>query len=327
MKSLLVLSSLLLLSSNVFAGQDKGNGGFLYSRTSKKLLDISQASLLTELDSVLKNRKELTYTSSACSKPVDLRELNSIVSDLTYNYEAQSVGVNPEGKEEKRYFHINNENKVEATELYFASFIDTSFRYSESTDADEKQKIIAPIRTAIIHESLHLFDYGEMESRSCADDVVSVLESYAPSKLEQKIKEVDEQNNKLIEEALAKSGCMTEESFAKDQRWVDAYRGADGEEMIDNYSRGEFGTLFDIAAGTLNCVSTKIGFKKEEYVKVLAAKIDRRVHISGKADRDNTAMVYGFMDTRFQAKSLKNVATYLNKIMKFPFEIESPKAK
>lgn len=181
----LLLTGLLLLNSNVFAkaGQDKGNGGFLYSRTSKKLLDDSQTQLLTDLSRMQKKRVTPTYSSPACDRPVDLKELGKAIGELTYSYQSVAVAVNPEGDEEKKYFQINDESKVEATELYFASFIDTYFRYTEEEDTYKKLLIIAPVKKAIIHESLHLFGYNELESRVCAEELAPLISSFKCDRL------------------------------------------------------------------------------------------------------------------------------------------------
>ena len=90
MKSLLVCAS-LLLGLNAFAGQDKGNGGFLYSRTSLKLLESSKESLLSDMDNLIKNKNQKVYTSTKCSKPIDLLVLRESIENLTYDFEAENT--------------------------------------------------------------------------------------------------------------------------------------------------------------------------------------------------------------------------------------------
>jgi hypothetical protein len=87
------------------------------------------------------------------------------------------MGTNPDGQEEKRYFHINEDNKVEAVELYFASFVDMYFRYNEEENTYKKLAMLAPIKTAIVHESLHLFGYSELEARVCSAELSSAIAS------------------------------------------------------------------------------------------------------------------------------------------------------
>ncbi|MDO9182599.1 MAG: hypothetical protein Q7U04_09330 [Bacteriovorax sp.] len=300
MKSLFILG-MVLVNVSAFAGNEKGNGGFLYSRTSKKLLDISQASLLNELDSVLKKRNELVYNSSVCSKPVDFRELNSAITDLTYSYDAKPVGTNPDGKEERKYFQINNENKVEATELYFASFVDTYFRYNETTELNEQKIIIAPVRAAIIHESLHLFGYNEMESRACTSEMISVLESYNPTKLEQAITKTIQLNIKLTEERLIKYECVTTRDLENAKQLSNSIHGY---EYLRQYGRK-----------VLKCVVDKFTANEGQ----ITSK-------KGSAKNGSVLIITNLGQVMSKSENVAAVASYLNGIMKFSFEIELPKS-
>lgn len=99
---------------------------------------------------------------------------------MTYSYEATASGLNPDNVNEEKSFYINRDGKTEATKLFFSSFVDTYFRYIEEQDSEKKQTIIQPIRMAIVHESLHIFNYNELEARSCSEDLIKTIETYKP---------------------------------------------------------------------------------------------------------------------------------------------------
>lgn len=207
MKKLLTIGT-LLLCINSFAGNEKGNGGFLYSRTSKKLLDESQSSILSDLGLLLKKRNSSVFQSDGCLKPIDMSELKNKVSDLTYDYQGSSPAINPEGDNEKRFFYIDETGKIEATELFFASFVDAYFRYQEEDDLSKKQIITKPIRKAIIHEALHFFDYNELEARKCAPELHEEIETYDSTKARIAEKLIKEQNKNFLHEKLEKHNCL-----------------------------------------------------------------------------------------------------------------------
>jgi len=209
----LVLGS-FLLASTVCAGKEVGNGGFLYSRTSLKLLEASKESLLKDVSQLLRQREGRRYTSPVCSKEIDFRSLENSISNLTYDFDAESMAINPNGEREKRYFHINAENNVEATELYFSSFVDTYFRYIEADSEARREKISFPVRKAIVHEALHLFDYNEMAARACSSELLRVIESYNDEKLDIAIDETTKRNDLAVKSFLDKK-CGWIEAEAK----------------------------------------------------------------------------------------------------------------
>jgi hypothetical protein len=152
----------------------EGNGGFLFSRTSKKLLDAAQQSLLLELSVPRGAPKPEAYTSTACPKPVDFEKLEESIRTLDATYMDATSGINPDGKEEPRFFQIRD-GKIEATREYFSAFVDTYFRYIEETDIKKKDAILTPIRTAIIHEALHPMEYTQLEAEACAPRIEAVI--------------------------------------------------------------------------------------------------------------------------------------------------------
>ena len=209
MKQLLVFSSLLLLSFGVMAqgggGQDKGNGGFLYSRTSKKLLDNAQSSLLTEFAARRTLNLNPDYSSPNCRQNINLSQLENVVKNLSYSYNETSVAVNPEGIEENRYFHLKG-GKIEATQVYFQSFVETYFRYSDGT-IEEKDEILKLVRTPILHEGLHLFNYNELESRECAPEIEKLLSYYNDQKFQTLLKRIQAENDEAVLIHMKLAGC------------------------------------------------------------------------------------------------------------------------
>lgn len=114
---------------------------------------------------------------------ISLRFLvDEIVTDLGYSYTERSTAVNPEGREEFRSFHIKND-QVEATQDFFTSAVLTFYSWEAEGDLYEKDKLIQPTRIAIIHESLHLFGYNELEARKCAPELETVTMTQDAEKL------------------------------------------------------------------------------------------------------------------------------------------------
>ncbi|MGE3609568.1 MAG: hypothetical protein AB7I27_08275 [Bacteriovoracaceae bacterium] len=294
MKFLIGLYALSLMS---FAHADDraGNGGFLYSRTSKKLLDASQASLQNELAILLKTRSDLTYSSNECPKPIDFRKLNSITSDLAYTYTTSSSDINPDGREEKKFFQINKDGKVEATEVYFSAFVDTYFRYQEEGDVEKKEQILEPVRTAIIHEALHLFEYGEMDSRKCSEDLIKVIESYNDTKLRILREIVNAENDQLVFNLLQRTGGT--------QEWLDSVKRVSNDMMFQIAQR-RIKYLYQI---------DKFEFEAENQSKVRSCNGNSYCRsISELADVINNT------DNIFE------IAKFLNAIFRFSFEKELP---
>jgi hypothetical protein len=295
MKNLLI-AGMLLAQVNANAGIEKDSGGFLYSQTSKKLLDETQKSLLFDLGTTLRERGDLFYTSINCPKTIDLQEFNSTIENLTYSYTAVSVGTNPEGKEEKRFFHINNANKVEATELYFSTFVDTFFRYSEETELLKKQQILNPIKNAIIHEALHLFDYNETESKICSDDVFDLIESYNTTLLKKYQEFIQIENDILVEQSLKNSTCLTNEKFQSMKNL-----------MVNEQSLSTSDFVVLSGANLTRCLEKTFGKLVKENQNNNSATVMRETGIA-----------------ILNAKNILDIAHYLNSVIKFPFEKEIP---
>lgn len=170
--TIMFTTSLLLAATSSFPS-DKGNGGFLYSRTSKKILDAAQSSLLTELKTRSTRGMPKLYESTLCPRSIDLAELENQIQNLSYTYTESSLGINPDGVEEPRFFDTKD-GRVRATKDFFESFVESYFLY-EDGDQNVKDAILKRVRTPIIHEVIHDFGYDEPLARVCAPEVESML--------------------------------------------------------------------------------------------------------------------------------------------------------
>jgi hypothetical protein len=292
---LCIISNFHLLAES--SGQDKGNGGFLYSRTSKKLLDFARATLLNELDFVLNERSELKYISHSCQKEIHLSNLKVKIFELTYSYESESWGINPEGRNEKKYFYINQDNMIEATELFFASFVDTYNRYAQENDVLKKEMILEPIRLGIIHEALHLFDYNEIEARECSNEIIKVIESYDANKLKRLQIQTRLDNDHILENFLITSECLTEKNLENIQ-------------ILNSFPEDISGRIYYNMAGrrVLMCLTNKLS----KLVK--------------KDPSDSIGVIISFLGLSLKKPNrIIDVAHYLNSAIKFPFSKELPK--
>jgi len=275
-------------------GQDKGNGGFLYSRTSKKLLDEAQASLLAEMKSLIASRPQLTYTSEKCAEPIDMKQLESIFANMTYTFDKGTSTVNYQGREEERYFQVNSDGKVEATALYFNSFIDTYFRYIEEKELDKKDTILGPVRMAIVHESLHLFQYNQAKAEICSQELAQVIASYSDWKLKRLQMSVQKENDQLVKENLIHHNCLSEEDFQK-FKTVASHSGF-ADEYYSQWSRH-----------LLKCVAQEMSPIQKEFPMNFAS------------DYISSAL--------YQSETFDDLAHRLNQIIHFPFEMEIPTKK
>jgi hypothetical protein len=178
----------------------EGNGGFLYSRTSKRLLMAARDSLLeVSYDNRPKN-ESTSLTLGECPKPIDLDRLMELISDLDYSYTASSTGRNSEGRSEPRFLQLRN-GRIEATKEFFSAFVDTYLRYNEEKSPEKKRAILIPLRTAIIHEGLHAFDYDDTEAEICAPALEQLQTTIGLSRI---------QNSDLKTLEFLKAECSSE---------------------------------------------------------------------------------------------------------------------
>jgi hypothetical protein len=201
MKSFVLPLFALILATSTVIASDKGNGGFLYSRTSKKLLDTAQKSLLEELQARRIKALPNLYSSAVCSLPVDFARLEEKLRTLTFTYTDTSLGLNADGVEEPRFFD-EKEGHIRATKDYFESFVESYFQYEEA-DQNQKDAILKRIRTPLIHEVIHDFGYDELKARLCAPELELILSTFNERKytfLKLKItKDNDERILKFLE--------------------------------------------------------------------------------------------------------------------------------
>jgi hypothetical protein len=251
----LTCATLLAAFSTAHAVQPgrEGNGGFLYSRTSKKLLDFAQNSLLKEFASRRTAVPSSNFTSTECAKAIDMVSFEDAIRSLTYSYTESSTAVNPDGQEEPRYFQIKD-GKIQATRDYFSNFVDTYFRYDEETDADKKDEILKPVRTALIHEGLHLFNYDETESRKCAPKVEAVLESNNADKMTELRTKISQENDQLVL-AFLKKNCSENLHYMENEG---------GRNLIEHGIVSEFVVVDEFAGGSLRCLQRHHEFQFED---------------------------------------------------------------
>lgn len=283
----------------VAGGGDKGNGGFVFSRTSGKLLELAQNSLMAEINVLVQKRSELVYKSERCQMPIDLRQLKVKIANVDSDYENRATpAINPEGKREERFFHINKCGNVEAARLYFEVFVPEYFKYQEAKTDVEKDFTLNRVRNPIIHEALHDFGYNEMESRECSADINSVLESYSETKLKRLQEGTLRKNIQAIKGFLASSKCLDESSFLDVKSSMQAARWHGGSSVI-----------MMVGHQILICIAEKTTLKKEN------------------PQQNSGYLIRAFGNVIYNVKTLDEVAAWLNSVFKFDFEQAIPTEK
>ncbi|HPI39815.1 MAG TPA: hypothetical protein PLJ21_03370 [Pseudobdellovibrionaceae bacterium] len=298
MRTNLIITICLLISAQIIpslssASGELGNGGFLYSRTSKVLLEQAQKSLKQDLALTLNFKEEPVYVSSGCRKRIDLNELNQLISNISYNYNTHASAINPDGMSEPKYFNIQDKKNIEATQIYFASFVDSYFRYLDALQENDivaQEKILTPIRLAAIHEALHLFGYNEFEARSCSLEVNHAIEMTNTSKKARYTSNLIKTNTLILSEKFESTQCLTSKRLKEIQ---DMKRYSNF--MVPIFQTPEY-LLIECMhrrmgpITPLNKDPRSIQFMREDLSRVLA-----------------------------EASDLKEVARYLNTVIKFSF--------
>lgn len=283
----------------VASGGDKGNGGFVFSRTSGKLLEIAQNTLLSEVNQLIAKRSELVYQSEKCRKPIDLEQMKIKMANVDSDYVNRATpAINPEGKREERFFHINKCGNVEAARLYFEVFVDEYFKYQEAKSEVEKDFILNRVRNPIVHEALHEFGYNELEARDCSEDLISVLETYSETKLKRLQRTAELENVQAVKSFLISSKCLDEEKFQiynkmKTSSWY-----------VNNDTY-----YFMVSHHTLLCLQDKTEMTKLDPNKSGYENIGKFGHVL------------------YSVKTLDEAAAWLNKVFKFEFVRPIPTEK
>lgn len=208
----------------VSIGGDKDNGGFRDSEGTGVMLNDAKISLIDEMQALLSQRNSKVYQSEICSFEIQLERLNTIISEVTYNPLEVGIPVrNLDGIKESRWFQINSNGKVEATKRFFDLFhgVFTAY-YENESDLKVKGNLIKPIRTGIVHESLHLFGYNQFQAKKCVPEVIELLESYNPEKLKALKESIQKVNDQKVADWLIQVGCLTEDRLQeiKSMKWV-----------------------------------------------------------------------------------------------------------